>query len=239
GKLQEALQVLDDGLTADRLAHRGFRISNGQALKYYMKGEIHLELGDLDKARREFEMSNALVDSTLGVRDRFMAYPAYVTTLVRLGKVDSARAMLQLGCSRIDATGACISGKHRMKARFNLETGDTTGCLAQVDTLLDLNLARFDDRFVWSELMLDRDPSATVKQLESLLADYSPELRLTCGTRGVRVYYLLGEAYEMVGRNEDAMASYEKFLTIWRDADPELTLVDSARTRLTSLRSGS
>jgi hypothetical protein len=46
----------------------------------------------------------------------------------------------------------------------------------------------------------------------------------------------LGEIKERLGNHRDAAAHYRTFLTLWRDADPELKVyVDSASTRLAAI----
>jgi len=50
--------------------------------------------------------------------------------------------------------------------------------------------------------------------------------------------YELGKAYEADGQNELAIKQYEKFLDLWKDADPGLWMVEDARQRLDKLRSG-
>ena len=53
----------------------------------------------------------------------------------------------------------------------------------------------------------------------------------------VKVRYLLGITYQGLGRTEEAIAAYEEFLDIWKDADPGLEEVDDARERLARLTS--
>ncbi len=48
----------------------------------------------------------------------------------------------------------------------------------------------------------------------------------------------LGELYEQRGEKQKALASYRRFVELWRDADPELQpLVSDARRRIERLRS--
>jgi tetratricopeptide (TPR) repeat protein len=50
-------------------------------------------------------------------------------------------------------------------------------------------------------------------------------------------YYYLGELYEKKGRKAKAIASYEKFLTLWKDADMRTEELENARKRLAGLKS--
>jgi len=54
--------------------------------------------------------------------------------------------------------------------------------------------------------------------------------------RSVRPHYLLGLAYEGADRKKEAVVQYEKFLAIWKDADPRLEELGMARERLRALR---
>jgi serine/threonine protein kinase/Flp pilus assembly protein TadD len=50
-------------------------------------------------------------------------------------------------------------------------------------------------------------------------------------------YYYLGELYEKKGRKAKAVASYEKFLTLYEDADLRIAELENARKRLAGLKS--
>jgi cytochrome c-type biogenesis protein CcmH/NrfG len=52
----------------------------------------------------------------------------------------------------------------------------------------------------------------------------------------VRVYYHLGVAYEESGWNNKAIEQYEKFLDVWKDADPWIEEAQDAKQRLTALK---
>lgn len=65
------------------------------------------------------------------------------------------------------------------------------------------------------------------------------ENRAISGSASVRGYYLLGKAYDEIGEREKAVTNLDRFLTIWKDADPGLKEVDDAKARLTRLKTGS
>jgi serine/threonine protein kinase/tetratricopeptide (TPR) repeat protein len=48
-------------------------------------------------------------------------------------------------------------------------------------------------------------------------------------------YYMLGKIHEQQGKKTKAKEYYEKFLDLWKNADPDLPEVDDARARLTAL----
>jgi cytochrome c-type biogenesis protein CcmH/NrfG len=46
---------------------------------------------------------------------------------------------------------------------------------------------------------------------------------------------MLGKIYEEQGDTAKAIEHYEKFLTLWKDADPGFAEVDDARARFSTL----
>jgi tetratricopeptide (TPR) repeat protein len=71
-------------------------------------------------------------------------------------------------------------------------------------------------------------------RLDEAIAEYERILRLN--PNYPLAQYHLGRAYERKGQHERARAAYERFLQIWKDADPDLPEVIDAKKRLTNLR---
>ncbi len=56
--------------------------------------------------------------------------------------------------------------------------------------------------------------------------------RLDYGDIYARSCYILGKIFEQKGWQGKAIESYEKFLELWKDTDPDLPEVEDARKRL-------
>jgi len=52
----------------------------------------------------------------------------------------------------------------------------------------------------------------------------------------ILAHYQLGKLYEQRGESAEAVKSYERFLEIWKDADPDLSVVMDAKKRLSALK---
>jgi tetratricopeptide (TPR) repeat protein len=61
--------------------------------------------------------------------------------------------------------------------------------------------------------------------------------RLYNGDIYAKSFYMLGKIYQEKGLNEKAREHYEKFLALWKDADPGIQEVSEAKKQLAALRS--
>jgi tetratricopeptide (TPR) repeat protein len=61
--------------------------------------------------------------------------------------------------------------------------------------------------------------------------------RLWLGDLYAKSFYMLGKIYEKKEMIREAMENYEKFLELWKDADPGIIEVSAAKKRLASLKS--
>jgi tetratricopeptide (TPR) repeat protein len=78
--------------------------------------------------------------------------------------------------------------------------------------------------------------------LEKAREEYERITSLTTGRRYhgdiyAKSFYMLGKIYEQIGWKGKAIEHYEKFLDLWKDADPGIAEVDDASERLAGLRS--
>jgi tetratricopeptide (TPR) repeat protein len=52
----------------------------------------------------------------------------------------------------------------------------------------------------------------------------------------VKSFYMLGRIYEQQGKKEEAIQQYEKFLQLWKEAEPGIPEIEDAKNKLASLK---
>jgi tetratricopeptide (TPR) repeat protein len=77
--------------------------------------------------------------------------------------------------------------------------------------------------------------------LNEAIAEYERLTTFDPSTRDRRLinpkyYYILGDIYEQQGNTAKAIEHYEKFLNLWKDADPGIAEVEDARKRLAGMK---
>jgi tetratricopeptide (TPR) repeat protein len=82
-------------------------------------------------------------------------------------------------------------------------------------------------------LMLNRYDNA-ISELENILNSYTTT-HVYFGIMYVKTYYYLGLAYEDKGNIRKAVASYQKLIDIWKDADFDFYELREAKKRLDRL----
>ncbi|UCE42321.1 MAG: tetratricopeptide repeat protein, partial [Candidatus Aminicenantes bacterium] len=60
--------------------------------------------------------------------------------------------------------------------------------------------------------------------------------RISYGDIYAKSFFMLGKIYEQQGDTAQAIKNYEKFLDLWKDADPGIAEVEDARKRLAGLK---
>ena len=131
-----------------------------------------------------------------------------------------------------------IGSTHHLQGRIEIEEGNYSKAVESIKKALPL-LAK--DSRAW---MAFTDSLAlayyTSGDLEKARIEYEKMHSFTVGkTRYsdiyVKSFYMLGKVYQDLGDEVKARDYYEKFLDLWKDADPGISEVDDARKRLGAL----
>ncbi len=97
-------------------------------------------------------------------------------------------------------------------------------------------LPRLGYRYYVAQAYLELgNPEEAVEHLEAMLKRYNEQWGVS-PTIVAKGRYYLGVAYEQSGWNKKAIIEYQKFLELWKGADPGLIEVDDAKQRLAELQ---
>jgi tetratricopeptide (TPR) repeat protein len=231
GKLNEAMRLLDDAIGAERL--------EGQTdfQKHGLKEMIYLAKGELDLARGELDVVNETTD--FFPTSYWISYLCYRILAHQLDEVEESFEIIK---TKVDELRPVYVWRYGWLGGYvELATGDPDSAI----TYLERAAHRVRRHQFWNELGvryflalalldLDRLPEAT-QQLEALVRlEYTGDVEYTIWP--VRARYLLGVVYERLGRTGEAIAMYEEFLDIWKDADPDIPEITDALRRVDRLR---
>ena len=210
GKFEKALEVLEDGLAADRMEQAG---GYWNSIKHCYKARIHIEKRNFDLISDDIgEIGCVLSQMQLLIESEdFVKAEEIANTL------DGSYKNALLGFIEL--------------ARGNPETAVI---------FLEKNVEQtkspdFDDCYLLANAYLEiGELGGAVSQLEGALSRNGHfHLRSVIWT--VKAHYLLGLAYERSGWTNKAIEQYEEFLEIWKDADAGLPEVEDASKRLALL----
>jgi tetratricopeptide (TPR) repeat protein/predicted Ser/Thr protein kinase len=234
GKLQEALKVLNDGITADRMEQAEGRQN---AWKHLLKASIYEEKKSLDLALQEAEICREILkkadpEDPVNLRD------FYVYLLVESGKIAEAEEVARALEEDIEGKNPDLMYWYWLALGFIEQAkGDLESAVTYTEKAAkEATAPVFQVRFSLASVYLKSGRlGEAVSELEEALLRYD-DIRTFLAIRSVKAYYLLGLAYERSGWTGKAIEQYEIFLDIWKDADEGIEVVGEARDRLKELK---
>jgi tetratricopeptide (TPR) repeat protein/TolB-like protein/predicted Ser/Thr protein kinase len=233
GRLRDGLATLDGTIDLDKTEH-DFDDSSAAKLGLIVSVLNHLKRHDLayqaNRQHRDALIRLAPFYSTVFILD-------YAKMCVDIGRIAEADSIVSLYETVLDTLDLMASESyHAAKGNLALAENQPDIAIRHLESRERLHPLEFATRFRLAEAYLIGGRAGdAIALLEKILLRYDLE-RLFSPVSAVRAYYVLGTAYEAVGKNSEAIEQYKKFLEIWKDADPELTEVPEARERLESLR---
>ena len=230
GKLDNSLNVLEDGIRADKL-----EISKPSQLvpftdKYLMRAWIYVEKQQYDLAVREFQLY--LEQLNEDSPDTPYNYPGlYIWLLAKNKQFSDAEGEAEKLRKQLDVLNAPRWPYYRALGCIDLEKGNIDRAIKNFEKAAEEN-DDFDTRFMLAEAYISSGHyDKAINLLNELSNSYNP-LRAFWGSWSAKIHYYLGIAYENTGQINLALDQYEYFIEIWQDADPDLEIVEDARQRL-------
>lgn len=234
GKFHEALEILELGLKTERMECATPMAYPYHPLKYVQKCRILVEQGQPDRAVKEFEEYIKIYqrDFPDSVVDHLNIYVQLLTA-----NNDSVRA-------REVAEGLRQQLEDHQKPLhpywyaigcIELAGGDPDNAVESFIKAMR-HITDFKTYFMYARASQQAgrlDEAARAYEKLLLLYTQSREWELIWS---VKTHYYLGRLYEQSGQIERAVEQYEEFLDIWKDADPGITEIEDAQTRLARLK---
>jgi tetratricopeptide (TPR) repeat protein len=132
---------------------------------------------------------------------------------------------------------------HHLMGRIELEKENFTKAIEYFNKALSLlsyqTIAGSDNHAMFTDSMASA--YYKVRNLEKARGEYERITKLTTGRIFygdiyAKAFYMLGKIHEQQGNTAKAIENYDKFLSIWKDADPGIAEVENARGRLARLK---
>lgn len=132
---------------------------------------------------------------------------------------------------------------------IDLENGNFVSAIEHLQKAISFMPAQMWPMGLWNSASMDRafytwalsEAYRRSEDLENAQGQYEEITRLTSGRLlwgdlCAKSFYMLGKISEQRGWPGKAMDYYEKFLEVWKDADPGIAEVEDAKKRLASLK---
>ena len=237
GKFNKALEVLDDGIAADRMEGAE---GEWNAYKHILKALIYEEKKNLELALKELEISQE-ISKKVYPNDPVNLRDFQAVLLTESGKTKEAEVVL-------NALKKDVEEKDKTKMyNYWLALGITELIKGNSKTAVtylekgnkEAQMPLFGARYFLAKAYLESGRlGEAVAEFEKVLSRYD-NVRAYSAISAVKAYYLLGLAYEKSGWNKKAIEKYEEFLDILKNADPGIEKVADAKERLKKLKVGS
>jgi serine/threonine protein kinase/Tfp pilus assembly protein PilF len=237
GKYNLALKLADEGIAADRAEQEE---SWDWAYKHSIKFFIYMETERLDLARQELEIMKALQEKHLPENPTRLR-DVYAVISALEGEYGQANELLRTWRADIDEEDEeQMANYWRLKGVVEFIKGNTQAAITHLqDYLYEDYTPIFEIRYFLAQAYLESGQAEQAADvLEKTLSRFD-NYRAQYPTWSVKAHYYLGQAYEQLGRIQDAVYQYEEFLEWWKDADPGITEVEDAKLRLARLKSES
>jgi tetratricopeptide (TPR) repeat protein len=211
----------------------------------------HLFLAMAFRMKRQYEAFDKEMAAVTKIRKEINIEPSFLfkvgKVFARLNRLKEAQAVLDSLKSRIGdvlaVSGISRSNQldqasfHMLKAEIELAEGQLEEAVNSYETAASLRADMLDDGLAYAYMKIGN--------LDKAIEKYTAFIQAATDVLGyegqelwILSHYQLGRLYERKGQPAEAKKYYERFLEIWKDADPGLPEVEDARKRLAGLQGG-
>ena len=235
GRLEQALDILDDGLVADRM-EQAEGLANSD--KYLQKAWIYMEQKEQKSALAEMDKWMEMYQRTS--RNMVFARRSYVLILAEMGASKKAEVLARDLKKEIEETDPTMMDSYWLAAGYiELTRGNFK------ESVTDFEKVTRVHRNFWVPYGLGQ-AYLKLNRLDEAVVSFERAISLSRynWTTGypviwvINAHYLLGIAYERSGWKTKALEKYQEFLNYWHDADPGIEAVEDAKARLDALKTG-
>jgi len=236
GKLKDALKLLDDGIAADRMELATSGREGNRSLKHFLKSLIYLEQGELDRACSEHELA-IRVHSEVVAQASPLYRCTYAQVLAERGDFEQAEAIAQVLKDESESGETRIGGAyHYAMGCIELARGNSTAAADHLEQAVEYG-DYYDFQFMKARAQLAAGRyDQAITEFKQLAEDITHPWSLVLCVWNAKSHFYLGLAYEKTERPTEAIRHYERFLETWKNADPDLALLQDARDRLLRLK---
>jgi len=238
GRLEEALQVLEDGIAADRMEQFS---GKQKAYKHFLKASIYQEKKNFNPALKEVETGLAIWKKANPQRVTYQQDYYYIELLAENDQFEKAEEVVLALKQEIEEKDQSQLWNYGLAlGNVELVRGNSEAAVAHLEKAVENTPSPlFYVRFSLAKAYLESGRlGEAVAVFEKALARYG-DVRAAYPILSVKAHYLLGLAYEKSGWTSKAIEQYETFLDIWKDADPGIEEIEDAKERLARLKSKS
>ena len=240
GKFERAREQVKQGIKlAEQTGEKGWASGYYSASAY-----LHLKTGNFKQALAEYQRSwkTAVESGDRNAQIRALYWEGL--THLRLNSMDEAlrtadklKELIEKGMNK-----KIMRFYFHLMGNIELERKNFAQAIEYFESALSLLSYQ---RGAGDDHALFIDPLARAyyetQDLEKAQQEYERIILLTSGrlSRGdiyVKSFYMLAKIYEQKDWEGKAIEHYEKFLDLWKDADPALPEVEDARKRLSELK---
>jgi tetratricopeptide (TPR) repeat protein len=228
-----------------------------KSVKEFILGWVYYEKGELEESKAQFKKWYDFCQKNLLIRNPSEVYYNYSLGLIdfRQGKIDSAKSSL----SKLDSLSLEIedaNNKAFLAFCSKLLEGEVLLAEHLPDKALPLlekatlseNLGTFyqeNVHLIFMNFPSTKDGIARAYiqkgDIDKAIAEYEQLIHFGADEKEhflahPKYHYRLAILYEQTGQKAKAIEHYQKFLELWKDADPGIAEVEDARKRLAGLK---